>query len=180
MRSTWSSVFAKRDIAFEPQGAKRVYPADNCGSKSATARLSTTIIWLLPPGQIWRSTKWKGLGRRNSLSICHVDHALQAYDSFKQLVAKPGPVIIGAAQGALMLWPAYEFTFVLDKALRDAKVRDRVPMTFVTAEPYIGHLGLDGVGDTKGLLESEMRQHHVKSITNAKVKKVEPVPDDGR
>ena len=47
-------------------------------------------------------------------------------------------------------------------------------MTFVTAEPYIGHLGLDGVGDTKGLLESEMRQHHVKWITNAKVKKVDP------
>jgi len=46
-----------------------------------------------------------------------------------------------------------------------------VPMTFVTSEPYIGHLGLDGVGDTKGLLESELRQHHIKWITNAKVDK---------
>lgn len=116
-----------------------------------------------------------GLGpKRNTLSICHVNHALQAYDSFKQLVAKPGPVVVGAVQGASCFGPAYEFTFVLDKALRDAKVRDRVPMTFVTAEPYIGHLGLDGVGDTKGLLESEMRQHHVKWITNAKVQKVQP------
>ena len=33
-------------------------------------------------------------------------------------------------------------------------------MTFVTAEPYVSHLGLDGVGDTKGLLESEMRGKH--------------------
>jgi sulfide:quinone oxidoreductase len=57
--------------------------------------------------------------------------------------------------------------------LRDAKVRDRVPMTFVTSEPYIGHLGLDGVGDTKGLLESAMRNRHIKWITNAKVQKVE-------
>ena len=46
-------------------------------------------------------------------------------------------------------------------------------MTFVTPEPYIGHLGLDGVGDTKGLLESAMRERHIKWITNAKVKKVE-------
>jgi sulfide:quinone oxidoreductase len=46
-------------------------------------------------------------------------------------------------------------------------------MTFVTAEPYIGHLGLDGVGDTKGLLESEMREHHIKWMTSTKVKKVE-------
>ena len=76
-------------------------------------------------------------------------------------------------QGASCFGPAYEFAFILDKALRDAKVRDRVPMTFVTSEPYIGHLGLDGVGDTKGLLESEMRQHHIKWITNATVDKVE-------
>ena len=45
-------------------------------------------------------------------------------------------------------------------------------MTFVTAEPYIGHLGLDGVGDTKGLLESEMRDRHINWITNAKVTKI--------
>ncbi|MBR7517900.1 hypothetical protein KC217_19685, partial [Mycobacterium tuberculosis] len=77
-------------------------------------------------------------------------------------------------QGASCYGPAYEFAFVLDKALRDAKVRDRVPMTFVTAEPYIGHLGLDGVGDTKSLLESQMRQHHIKWICNAKVERAEP------
>jgi sulfide:quinone oxidoreductase len=59
-------------------------------------------------------------------------------------------------------------------------------MTFVTAEPYIGHLGLDGVGDTKGLLESEMRNRHIKWITNARVAKVsagvmdvEEVAEDG-
>ena len=46
-------------------------------------------------------------------------------------------------------------------------------MTFVTPEPYIGHLGLDGVGDTKGLLESEMRKRHIKWITNARVTSVE-------
>jgi sulfide:quinone oxidoreductase len=47
-------------------------------------------------------------------------------------------------------------------------------MTFATAEPYVGHLGLDGVGDTKGLLESAMRERHIKWITNAKVAKVDP------
>lgn len=43
-------------------------------------------------------------------------------------------------------------------------------MTFVT---YTAHLGLDGVGDTKGLLESELRQHHIKWICNARVGKAE-------
>ena len=46
-------------------------------------------------------------------------------------------------------------------------------MAFVTAEPAIGHPGLDGVGDTKGNLESQMRNHHIKWITNAGVKSFE-------
>jgi len=94
--------------------------------------------------------------------------------------------VIGAAQGASCFGPAYEFTFILETELRRRKIRDRVPMTVVTAEPYIGHLGLDGVGDTKGLLESEMRDHHIKWITSARIKKVEKgkmtieeVGDDG-
>jgi sulfide:quinone oxidoreductase len=45
-------------------------------------------------------------------------------------------------------------------------------MTFVTSEPYIGHMGLGGVGDSKGLMESTLRQRHIKWITNAKVTSV--------
>jgi sulfide:quinone oxidoreductase len=93
---------------------------------------------------------------------------------FDKLVKTPGPVVIGAVQGASCYGPAYEFAFILDTALRNARIRDRVPMTFVTPEPYIGHLGLDGVGDTKGLLESALRERHIKWITNARTTKVEP------
>jgi sulfide:quinone oxidoreductase len=62
---------------------------------------------------------------------------------------------------------------IMDTDLRKRKIRDKVPMTFVTAEPYIGHLGLGGVGDSKGLLESIMRDRHIKWICNAKTTKVE-------
>jgi sulfide:quinone oxidoreductase len=62
----------------------------------------------------------------------------------------------------------------MEADLRKRKIRDRVPMTFVTSEPYIGHLGLDGVGDTKGLLESTLRNKHIKWITSARVAKVAP------
>ena len=62
---------------------------------------------------------------------------------------------------------------IMDTDLRRRRIRDKVPMTFVTAEPYIGHLGVGGVGDTKGVLEAEMRQRHIKWIVNAKVDKVD-------
>jgi sulfide:quinone oxidoreductase len=62
---------------------------------------------------------------------------------------------------------------ILETELRKRKIRDQVPMTFVTSEPYIGHLGLGGVGDTKGLLESALREKTIKWITNAKVDRIE-------
>jgi len=106
-------------------------------------------------------------------SVCTVDHAEQIFDKFQKLVDEPGPVVVGAFPGASCFGPAYEYAAVLDTALRKKKVRDRVPMTFVTSEPYIGHLGLGGVGDSNGMMESELRNRHIKWITNAKVTKVE-------
>ena len=35
-------------------------------------------------------------------------------------------------------------------------------------------MGLGGVGDSKGIMESEFRQRHIQWITNAKVDKLEP------
>ncbi|NIR61638.1 MAG: NAD(P)/FAD-dependent oxidoreductase [Gammaproteobacteria bacterium] len=106
-------------------------------------------------------------------SVCTVDHAEKAYEGYRRLLQAPGPVVIGAVQGASCFGPAYEYAFIIDADLRKRKIRDKVPMTFVTTEPYIGHLGLGGVGDSKGMLESELRQHHIKWITNAKVTRVE-------
>ncbi|MEE9272839.1 MAG: FAD-dependent oxidoreductase [Robiginitomaculum sp.] len=115
----------------------------------------------------------EGLGpKHNTHSVCHIDHAEMAYDAFEEFCKNPGHIIVGAVQGASCYGPAYETAMIIDTELKRRKIRDKVKMTFVTAEPYIGHLGLDGVGDTKGLLESEMRDRHINWITNAKVTKV--------
>ena len=105
-------------------------------------------------------------------SICTLDHAQQCNIDFEELMANPGPAIVGAFQGASCFGPAYEYAFILDKALRDAKIRHKVPMHFVTSEPYIGHMGLGGVGDSKSMLESELRQRDIKWICNAQVDEV--------
>ncbi|MGQ8364335.1 NAD(P)/FAD-dependent oxidoreductase [Glaciecola sp. 1036] len=106
-------------------------------------------------------------------SICTLDHAEQCYEDFERLVKDPGPVVVGAFQGASCFGPAYEYAFILDKALRNAKIRHKVPIHFVTSEPYIGHLGLGGVGDSKSVLESELRTRDIKWTCNASVDKVE-------
>ncbi len=105
-------------------------------------------------------------------SVCTLPHAEAAYTAYQAFLKNPGPIVVGAAQGASCFGPAYEFAMILDSDLRRRKLRHRVPMTFVTPEPYIGHLGLGGVGDSKGLLESALRERHIRWITNTKVKEV--------
>ena len=109
----------------------------------------------------------------HSHSICTVDHAERFWAEYQQFLQAPGPIIVGAMPGASCFGPAYEFAFILDADLRKRKLRHKVPITFVTSEPYIGHLGLGGVGDSKSMLESEFRNHDIKWITNAKTTRVD-------
>jgi len=106
-------------------------------------------------------------------SVCTVPHAEAFWADYQKFLESPGPIVIGAMPGASCFGPAYEFTFIVDADLRKRKLRHKVPITFVTSEPYIGHMGLGGVGDSKSMLESELRGHDVKWITNAKTTKVE-------
>lgn len=106
-------------------------------------------------------------------SICSVDHAQEFFKDYEEFLKNPGPLAIGAMPGASCFGPAYEFAFILDTDLRKRKLRHKVPITFVTSEPYIGHLGLGGVGDSKSMLESELRNRDMKWITNAKTTRVE-------
>jgi sulfide:quinone oxidoreductase len=107
-------------------------------------------------------------------SVCTVPHAEKFFAEYQQFLENPGPVVVGAMPGASCFGPAYEFAFILDSDLRKRKLRNKVPITYVTSEPYIGHLGLGGVGDSKSMLESEFRGHDIKWITNAKTTRVEP------
>ena len=166
--------FAKRGIDFKPVAAKRLHADDNKIELVDGSEVAYDFL-IIATGPELAFDEIAGFGPAgNTQSICHIDHAEQAAAAFDAFCKNPGPIVTGAVQGASCFGPAYEFTFILDTELRRRKIRDRVPMTFVTAEPYIGHLGLDGVGDTKSLLESEMRNHHIKWLTSTRVKQVEP------
>ena len=116
----------------------------------------------------------KGLGPETGFtqSVCTTPHATKAWEAYESFLKNPGPIVVGAVQMASCFGPAYEFAMIIEADLRKRKLRDRVPMTFVTSEPYIGHMGLGGVGDSKGLMESEFNQRHIKWVTNARVDEV--------
>ena len=166
---------ARKDIGFNGSGAVAI--------DAPTRRLRTGDGQLLDydyllictgPKLAFEEVPGSGPDHGYTQSVCTTAHAAKAWTAYEEFLKEPGPIVIGAAQGASCFGPAYEFALIVDADLRRRKLRDKVPMTFVTSEPYIGHMGLGGVGDSKGLMESELRQHHIRWITNAKVQEVRP------
>ncbi len=178
----------KEDITFEIRPylerkginfiAQQVTKLDAEGNKLHLANGETVeydyLVITTGPKLAFEEVEGSGPVNGHTQSVCTVDHAEKTYEAYQRFVADPGPIVVGAMAGASCFGPAYEFAFILDADLRKRKIRDKVPMTFVTSEPYIGHMGLAGVGDSKGMLESDLRGKHIKWITNAKVTKVEP------
>jgi len=168
-------VLKRKNIGFTAAGAKRVHPSENRVELGDGSSLSYDYL-VIATGPKLAFDEVPGLGplSGHTESICHVDHAERARKSWASFVSAPGPIVVGAVQGASCYGPAYEFGMIMDTDLRRRRLRDQVPMTFVTAEPYIGHLGLGGVGDSKGLLEAALRERHIKWICNARTTRVEP------
>lgn len=182
-----AATMKKKGIEFKPVAAQKLLPEENRLELEDGSSVSYDYL-IIATGPELAFDEIEGFGPDGGYtqSVCHVDHAEKAWAAFEEFCKKPGPVIVGAVQGASCFGPAYEFTFILETELRRRKIRDQVPITYVTSEPYVGHLGLDGVGDTKGLLESEMREKHIKWMTSTRVSRVEPgkmfvqeIADDG-
>ncbi len=157
--------------------AKRVDSIDADNSKLELDGGDTVdydyLVIVTGPRLAFEEVEGSGPVAGGTQSICSVDHAETAYEGYQKFLEDPGAITVGAMPFASCFGPAYEMAFILDTDLRKRKIRHKVPMNFVTSEPYIGHLGLGGVGDSRGMLESEMRNHHINWITNAKVTKCE-------
>ena len=163
----------RKDIGCIAKAAKRVHPEENRVELIDGSSVSYDYL-VISTGPKLAFDEVEGAGpEHHTNSICTVNHAEKAAHNWENFVKDPGHIIVGAVQGASCYGPAYEFAMIMDTDLRRRKIRSKVPMTFVTAEPYIGHLGLGGVGDSKGMMESVLRDKHIKWICNAKVTKVE-------
>ncbi|WP_339721848.1 FAD-dependent oxidoreductase [uncultured Paraglaciecola sp.] len=163
---------SKKDIRFKCARVDKIDAEQNTLITNDNEKIDYDYL-VIATGPKLAFSNVKGTGPEGfTQSICTLEHAKECHTDFEELIKNPGPVVVGALQGASCFGPAYEYAFILDKALRDAKIRHKVPIHYVTSEPYIGHLGLAGVGDSKAMLESELRQRDIKWICNANVDEV--------
>lgn len=116
-----------------------------------------------------------GLGpHKNSFSICNVGHAEHARKGWEEFLKHPGPIVIGAAQGAACFGAAYEFVFNVRHQLKKHGLLDKAPITYVTAEPFLAHFGIGGFGSAQTMCEKMFKMYDIEWRTNAVVDEVKP------
>ena len=105
-------------------------------------------------------------------SVCNLDHAELAGAAWQRFLADPGPVVIGTAQGGSCFGASYEFLLNTRYQLERAGLAGKVPVTFISSEPFLGHFGLGGVGNSEERVHRMFDRLGIRGIPNASVDEV--------
>src|SRR6266542_2790122 len=103
-----------------------------------------------------------------------IDPAARTVDTTRGAYRYDYPVVVGATQGAGCFGAAYEFLFNLSYQLRKAGLRRRAAITYVTAEPFLGHFGIGGLPGGETLLGLFCKKEGIQTITNTAMTEVGP------
>lgn len=167
-------ILERKGITFVHEAAKGV-DADASKVITATGEVSYDYL-VIATGPSLAFEEVPGLGPEggNTECIFTLGQAERANKAWNRFLEAPGPVVTGSVQGVSCFGPPYEYAFEIDTELRRRKIRHKVPITFVTSEPYIGHFGIGGLRDSKRMMEDEFARRDIKIITNTAVEQMSP------
>ena len=163
----------RKGVEFSAAGARRLHPQSNQLELGDGRRLEYDYL-VIACGPRPAFDAVEGLGPDgHTHSLCHGEHLPGCAREWNRFLSDPGPIVVGAVQGATCFAPAYEGALMMDAELRSRGLREHAPMTFVTAEPYIGELGVGGIDDSRMQLEAALRERDIAWIANARVERIE-------
>ncbi len=163
-------------IQFVHEAAVAIDPARRTVTTSSTTVLPYDHL-VVATGYRNDLTTVPGIGPDGHAStITTVDDAFSAHLAWTRFLERPGDVVVGATQGAGCFGAAYEFLFNTAYHLKKAGLRDRVRLTYVTAEPFLGHFGIGGLPHGEELLGMFTRHSGIEVVTGVAMDEV----DEGR
>lgn len=169
-----SEILKPKGIDFINEAAVRIEPDS---SKVYTAKREITYDYLvISTGPYLSFDEIPGLGPDKGYTDCTftLDHAIKTNLSWKKILEEPGPIILGSVQGVSCFGPSYELAFEMDTELRKRKMRHKVPILYLTPEPYLGHMGVGGLGNSKRFIEDEFAKREIKYLENQAIEEVVP------
>lgn len=160
-----------RGIKFIHSGVKRIEP-DVIQVDLENGDVLFYDYLLIATGAVGDADAVPGLAQHTQ-SVMHIDQAERAHAAYREFVRHPGPIVIGAAEGASVLGPIYEYAFLIDADLKRRNIRERVSITLVTPEPWPGHLGLGGEGASRGAVTAALADTRIGMVCNARTVRVD-------
>lgn len=164
--------FRKGGIEFVLDEVVRIEPGSNTVRCASGRELAYDFLIIATGADlVWDAVP--GLGpAKFTRSIFTPRDAEATYAAFQQFVKAPGPVVIGAVPGASCMGAGYEYLFNFDRHVRKHGVRDRVPITWVTPEPVLGHFGIGGIRGGELMLKAFLKWQGIDYRANAAIKEV--------
>jgi sulfide:quinone oxidoreductase len=99
--------------------------------------------------------------KENANTITTLPEAQRTAVAWRRFLDDPGDVVVAATQGAGCFGAAYEFLFNTSHQLRRAGLHKRVRLTYVTAEPFLGHFGIGGLPHGEQLLRMFLKKEGI-------------------
>jgi len=177
-----AETFAAYDVEFIHAEATRIDP---------TAQQVETTKGAYPYDYLVIATGYQndfsvipGLGPGgNAYSITSLEGAIAAGEGWMRVLNEPGPIIVGATQGAACFGAAYEFVFNVAHQLKKHGIRRQVSLSYVSAEPFPGHFGIGGLPGGEMMLNMFFKYTGIKGTFDVGMREVGPgelVLDNGR
>lgn len=173
----------RKRIAFLHEAAVKILPEQN---RVITENGELDYDYLvIATGPSYNYELIPGLGPKKGFtqSVCNIQEAEEAKEAWENFLKYPGDIVVGGTQFASCFGAAYEVIFNIEHALRKAKIRKKVNLTYITAEPFLSHFGIGGMWGAKPMIEAFFKLRRIHAITNAVIKEVRPgevVLEDGR
>lgn len=105
----------------------------------------------------------------NAVTITTLPDAQRAATAWRKFLEEPGDVVVAATQGASCFGAAYEFLFNMSHQLRKAKLHKKVKLTYLSAEPFLGHFGIGGLPHGERLLGMFMNHEGIEFRLDASI-----------
>lgn len=169
-----SDILKSKGIQFIHEAAIGVDP-ETSKVNTATKEFSYDHL-VISTGPFLSFDEIPGLGPDKGHTDCTftLDHAVKTGQTWKKILDDPGPVVVGSSQMVSCFGPSYELAFEMDAELKRRKMRHKVPIIYLTSEPYLGHMGVGGLGNSKRFFEDEFADRDIKAITNQAIEEVTP------
>jgi sulfide:quinone oxidoreductase len=197
-----AEVYKKTHVKFHQAKAISINPEGNANSAAPFVSVESTLpgkvgvqenitydylINATGPKLNFGATEGLGPDHGHTVSVCTASHAIEANKKLQATIdamrkGQNRTIVIGTGHGMCTCQgAAFEYIYNVDHALRDAGVRDKARIIWISNEYELGDFGMGGVHIKRGgyvtngktFAESLMVERGIEWITRAHVKKVE-------